>query len=183
MPLLPALPPSLPAPLVCASYLGTLSFPIFIVHGALGQLFYKKIVATKVGGGGSKGMGQGVRGSSGRATGRGPAATVPSPARPPLHHACLPLAPSAQVWGAVQPLSFFPFYCLIVLAFAAACQHLFLVRGDAYVAAGRGRSGSLGAPTWRRARSPPRLHCLLQENKKVQEISKNITATMSSLVS
>eukprot|EP00775_Hariotina_reticulata_P010853 gene10853-11007_t len=29
-------------------YLGTLSFPIFILHGALGQLFYKKIIATKV---------------------------------------------------------------------------------------------------------------------------------------
>jgi len=27
---------------------GTLSFPIFILHGALGQLFYKKIIATKV---------------------------------------------------------------------------------------------------------------------------------------
>jgi peptidoglycan/LPS O-acetylase OafA/YrhL len=33
------------------TYLGTISFPIFIVHGALGQLFYKKIVATKVWGG------------------------------------------------------------------------------------------------------------------------------------
>lgn len=30
------------------TYLGTLSFPIFVVHGALGQLFYKKVVATKV---------------------------------------------------------------------------------------------------------------------------------------
>ena len=29
-------------------YLGTISFPIFVVHGALGQLFYKKIIATKV---------------------------------------------------------------------------------------------------------------------------------------
>lgn len=27
---------------------GTISFPIFVLHGALGQLFYKKIVATKV---------------------------------------------------------------------------------------------------------------------------------------
>lgn len=34
------------------TYLGKISFPIFIVHGALGQLFYKKIVATKVGLGG-----------------------------------------------------------------------------------------------------------------------------------
>jgi len=33
-------------PALC--YLGTISFPIFVVHGALGQLFYKKIVATKV---------------------------------------------------------------------------------------------------------------------------------------
>jgi hypothetical protein len=30
---------------------GTISFPIFVLHGALGQLFYKKIVATKVWGG------------------------------------------------------------------------------------------------------------------------------------
>lgn len=30
------------------TYLGTISFPIFILHGALGQLFYKKIIATKV---------------------------------------------------------------------------------------------------------------------------------------
>lgn len=28
---------------------GSISFPIFVLHGALGQLFYKKIVATKVG--------------------------------------------------------------------------------------------------------------------------------------
>ncbi|GAB4823535.1 hypothetical protein N2152v2_010581 [Parachlorella kessleri] len=33
------------------TYLGTISFPIFIVHGALGQLFYKKVIATKVWGG------------------------------------------------------------------------------------------------------------------------------------
>lgn len=32
-------------------YLGNISFPIFVVHGALGQLFYKKIIATKVWGG------------------------------------------------------------------------------------------------------------------------------------
>jgi peptidoglycan/LPS O-acetylase OafA/YrhL len=30
------------------TYLGAISFPIFIVHGALGQLFYKKIIATKL---------------------------------------------------------------------------------------------------------------------------------------
>lgn len=30
------------------TYLGTISFPIFIVHGALGQLFYKKLIASKV---------------------------------------------------------------------------------------------------------------------------------------
>lgn len=30
------------------TYLGAISFPIFIVHGALGQLFYKKVVATRV---------------------------------------------------------------------------------------------------------------------------------------
>lgn len=29
------------------TYLGNISFPIFILHGALGQLFYKKIIATK----------------------------------------------------------------------------------------------------------------------------------------
>jgi peptidoglycan/LPS O-acetylase OafA/YrhL len=61
------------------TYLGTISFPIFVVHGALGQVFYKKIIATKL-------------------------------------------------WGAVMPHSFFPLYCLIVLAAAAALQHLFLVR-------------------------------------------------------
>lgn len=33
------------------TYLGTISFPIFVLHGALGQLFYKKIIATKVWGG------------------------------------------------------------------------------------------------------------------------------------
>jgi hypothetical protein len=27
---------------------GSISFPIFMLHGALGQLFYKKIIATKV---------------------------------------------------------------------------------------------------------------------------------------
>lgn len=27
---------------------GSISFPIFVLHGAIGQLFYKKIVATKV---------------------------------------------------------------------------------------------------------------------------------------
>lgn len=27
---------------------GSISFPIFVLHGALGQLFYKKIIATKV---------------------------------------------------------------------------------------------------------------------------------------
>mmetsp|Transcript_56975 Transcript_56975/g.133266 ORF Transcript_56975/g.133266 Transcript_56975/m.133266 type:complete len:524 (-) Transcript_56975:239-1810(-) len=31
--------------------LGNLAFPIFVVHGPLGQLFYKKIVATKIFGG------------------------------------------------------------------------------------------------------------------------------------
>lgn len=31
--------------------LGNLAFPIFVVHGPLGQLFYKKVVATKVFGG------------------------------------------------------------------------------------------------------------------------------------
>eukprot|EP00240_Pyramimonas_obovata_P001458 CAMPEP_0118935620 /NCGR_PEP_ID=MMETSP1169-20130426/15743_1 /TAXON_ID=36882 /ORGANISM="Pyramimonas obovata, Strain CCMP722" /LENGTH=495 /DNA_ID=CAMNT_0006878677 /DNA_START=48 /DNA_END=1535 /DNA_ORIENTATION=+ len=29
-------------------YLGTISFPIYVLHGPLGQLFYKKAVATKV---------------------------------------------------------------------------------------------------------------------------------------
>jgi hypothetical protein len=71
------------------TYLGTISFPIFVVHGALGQLFYKKIIATKV-------------------------------------------------WGAVMGPSFFPAYCAIVLASAAALQHLFL--GSSGV--GRGGSGA-----------------------------------------
>eukprot|EP00438_Fugacium_kawagutii_P023635 Skav228704 [mRNA] locus=scaffold3376:28428:31988:- [translate_table: standard] len=29
-------------------FLGSISFPIFVVHGPLGQLFYKKAVATAV---------------------------------------------------------------------------------------------------------------------------------------
>ena len=33
------------------SYLGAISFPIFIVHGAIGQMFYKKAVAVKLWGG------------------------------------------------------------------------------------------------------------------------------------
>lgn len=33
----------------CCHLQGSISFPIFVLHGALGQLFYKKIVATKVG--------------------------------------------------------------------------------------------------------------------------------------
>lgn len=76
------------------TYLGSISFPIFVLHGALGQLFYKKIVATKV-------------------------------------------------WGSVMPLSFFPAYCGIVLLFAAVVQKFFV------------------------------------ENKKVQEISGNITKSIS----
>jgi len=32
-------------------YLGALSFPIYILHGPLGQVFYKKVVATKLWGG------------------------------------------------------------------------------------------------------------------------------------
>ncbi|KAF8057114.1 hypothetical protein HT031_006123 [Scenedesmus sp. PABB004] len=32
-------------------YLGSISFPIFVLHGALGQVFYKKIIATKLWGG------------------------------------------------------------------------------------------------------------------------------------
>lgn len=32
-------------------YLGALSFPIYILHGPIGQVFYKKIVATKLWGG------------------------------------------------------------------------------------------------------------------------------------
>merc|ERR1711976_568297 len=31
--------------------LGNFAFPIFVVHGPLGQLFYKKIIATKLFGG------------------------------------------------------------------------------------------------------------------------------------
>jgi peptidoglycan/LPS O-acetylase OafA/YrhL len=31
--------------------LGNLAFPIFVLHGPLGQLFYKKIIATKLFGG------------------------------------------------------------------------------------------------------------------------------------
>ena len=32
-------------------YLGALSFPIYILHGPVGQMFYKKVVATKLWGG------------------------------------------------------------------------------------------------------------------------------------
>eukprot|EP00873_Tetraselmis_striata_P004256 jgi/Tetstr1/424520/TSEL_015048.t1 len=32
-------------------YLGALSFPIFVLHGPIGQVFYKKVVATKLWGG------------------------------------------------------------------------------------------------------------------------------------
>jgi peptidoglycan/LPS O-acetylase OafA/YrhL len=32
-------------------YLGGLSFPIFIVHGPIGQVFYKKLIAKKLWGG------------------------------------------------------------------------------------------------------------------------------------
>ena len=31
--------------------LGNISFPIFVVHGPIGQLFYKKVIATKLFGG------------------------------------------------------------------------------------------------------------------------------------
>ncbi|CAJ1403670.1 unnamed protein product [Effrenium voratum] len=31
--------------------LGNLAFPIFVVHGPLGQIFYKKVIATKLFGG------------------------------------------------------------------------------------------------------------------------------------
>ncbi|CAE7187686.1 unnamed protein product, partial [Symbiodinium pilosum] len=31
--------------------LGNLAFPIFVVHGPLGQVFYKKVIATKLFGG------------------------------------------------------------------------------------------------------------------------------------
>eukprot|EP00879_Flechtneria_rotunda_P014310 GHRR01014950.1.p1 GENE.GHRR01014950.1~~GHRR01014950.1.p1 ORF type:complete len:377 (+),score=89.48 GHRR01014950.1:54-1184(+) len=30
------------------AYLGTISFPIFVLHGAIGQMFYKKVVATQL---------------------------------------------------------------------------------------------------------------------------------------
>merc|ERR1711862_541381 len=33
------------------TWLGGMSFPIFVVHGPLGQLFYKKVIATQVFGG------------------------------------------------------------------------------------------------------------------------------------
>lgn len=79
------------------TYLGTISFPIFILHGAIGQVFYKKIIATKL-------------------------------------------------WGGVMSQAFFPAYCAIVLLAAAAAQHLFL------------------------------------ENKKVQEISANITKKITAAV-
>jgi peptidoglycan/LPS O-acetylase OafA/YrhL len=29
-------------------FLGTISFPFYILHGPLGQLFYKKVIAMKV---------------------------------------------------------------------------------------------------------------------------------------
>ncbi len=49
--------------------------------------------------------------------------------------------PSTQVWGKVMGLDFFPIYCAIVVAFAAACQHLFLVREGGRAAAGRRAKG------------------------------------------
>ncbi|KIY98635.1 hypothetical protein MNEG_9324 [Monoraphidium neglectum] len=76
------------------TYLGTISFPIFILHGPLGQVFYKKVIATKL-------------------------------------------------FGAVMGPQFFPVYCGIVLLSAALVQKLFL------------------------------------ENKKVQEISGNVTKAIS----
>merc|ERR1719326_2117745 len=30
------------------TYLGSLAFPIFVLHGPIGQIFYKKVVATKL---------------------------------------------------------------------------------------------------------------------------------------
>ena len=130
---------------------GTISFPIFVLHGALGQLFYKKIIATKV-----------------RSTLRSPYCAVPPPV--PLcgagvgrHDAphtpsctCIacsapvvpeppPVAPTpvlwTQVWGGVMPQSFFPAYCAIVLVSAAAMQKFFLVR----VKLGRRWGASWGA--------------------------------------
>jgi hypothetical protein len=35
---------------------------------------------------------------------------------------------ATKLWGQVMPMSFFPAYCAITLAFAAACQKFFVVR-------------------------------------------------------
>lgn len=50
------------------------------------------------------------------------------PPKPAAAADSLPLWLPPQVWGKVMGLDFFPIYCAIVVAFAAACQHLFLVR-------------------------------------------------------
>lgn len=84
----------------------------------------------------------------------------------------LPVAP--QVWGSVMPLSFFPAYCGIVLLSAAAVQKFFVVSVAAGVVLGVRRC----APHVIVQTTNPCL-CCVQENKKVQEISGNITKSIA----
>jgi hypothetical protein len=134
------------------TYLGAISFPIFIVHGALGQLFYKKIIATKL-------------------------------------------------WGAVMPHSFFPAYCLIVLAAAAALNHLFVVRCAGCCCKRARMSLAASFFLWQGAarlrlcarhvadalRLRSRVHTgpstFTQENKAVQEASAKVTKQLSAAFS
>lgn len=103
-----------------------------------------------------------------------------------------------QVWGSVMPLSFFPVYCGVVLLASAAVQKLFVVSGA------EGRVCCAQAPAFQVCcwcalpagsthtvlcskhipQSLPlclalRLRLVLQENKKVQEISGNITKSIA----
>lgn len=136
------------------SYLGNLSFPIFIVHGALGQLFYKKVIASKVCGGArvspacSPPARDGLPSCASFCWHVRPAALLRAGACPSppllLTPCCSLLCLVVKVWGKVMGLDFFPIYCAIVVAFAAACQHLFLVRAGEGVSAvdRRGSAGS-----------------------------------------
>lgn len=107
-----------------------------------------------------------------------------------------------QVWGSVMPLSFFPAYCGIVLLSAAAVQKLFVVRGTQNAlrkqccfalrcvwmqscACTLEQLCTIAGPApWQLLCMHPEglfmLACVpLQENKKVQEISGNITKSIS----
>jgi hypothetical protein len=111
-----------------------------------------------------------------------------------------------QVWGSVMPLSFFPAYCGIVLLSAAVVQKLFVVRVTLH--AMRSSVASMkqclvlrhhvdvtcmhtmrmcaiaGSTPWQPLYMCPDYVLVLalvfvQENKKVQEISGNITKSIS----